>query len=254
MVFPMSHPPRPKRNEYRKTLPRWAWSLPAILAACAVVEAAPKPPATKPPPAPPKPKAEAPAPQSEATGSFLITSRSVGPVRIGMKLSEAQRLLPGVVLQRQFDGEGLPWVALIRNDEVLLSVLADDPGAKRKGHATPEDAADPRYFTEENRIDETQSIDVIQVFHPSFRTAQGVGPETPLPEVEQKYGKLRRIEWSAVEQREYAFFERQPKHLFFRVDGGTAGEAGLYKKKRGATAVTRRYAPTARILGVMVGQ
>jgi hypothetical protein len=230
--------------------PLWAWSLVAILTAGAVVEAAPQPPTTQSMQA----QSKAPAPPAEVTGPFLITSRSVGPVRIGMKLSEAQRLLPGVVLQRQFDGEGLPWVALIRNDEVLLSVLADDPGAKRKGRPAPDDAADPRYFTEENRIDGTQSIDVIQVFHPSFRTAQGVGPETPLSEVEQKYGKLRRIEWSAVEQREYAFFERQPKHLFFRVDGGTAGEAGLYKKKRGATAVTKRYAPTARILGVMVGQ
>jgi hypothetical protein len=212
---------------------RWTWIAAMLLAGCGMAAAAPKPP---------------------VPGNRLITDRSVGPVRIGMKLSEARRLLPGSVLQRQFDGDGLPWVAILQNDEVLMLVLADDPGADRNG-SLAEDLRHPaRLLTTENRIDATHPIDVIQVFHPAFRTAEGVGPETPLQDVEQKYGKLRRIEWSEVEQREFAYFSHQPKHLQFRVDGGSAGEAGLYGKRKGATAVTRRYTPSARVLSVTVSQ
>ena len=209
------------------------WAAAILMAGCGMAMAAPKA-------APPR--------------SRLITGNSVGPVRIGMKLAEARRLLPGSVLQRQFDGEGLPWVAILRNSEVLMLVLADDPGVDRNGSLAGDLRHPTSLLTTENRIDETQRIDVIQVFHSAFRTLEGVGPETPLQEAEQKYGKLRRIEWSEVEQREYAYFSRSPKHLFFRVEGGSAGEAGLYGKKKGATAVTRHYAATARVLSITVGQ
>lgn len=192
------------------------------------------------------------APKSAVPGNRLITYNSVGPIRIGMKLSEVRRLLPGVSFQRQFDGEGLPWVAILQNHVVLMLVLADDPGADRNGSLAGDLKHPVRLLTTENRIDETYAIDVIQVFHPEFRTAEGIGPETSLRDVEKKYGKLRRIEWSEIEQREFAYFHHQPKNFVFRVDGGSAGEAGLYGKKKRATAVTREYASSARVMGLMI--
>lgn len=192
------------------------------------------------------------APKAVVSGARLITTQSAGPVRIGMKLAEVRRALPGCSLQRQFDGEGLPWVAVMQHDEVLMLVLADDPGADRNGSLAGDLKNPVKLLTTENRIDESRAVDVIQVFHSSFRTAEGVGPESSIRDVEQKYGKLRRIEWSEVEQREYAYFSHQPKQLLLRVDGGSAGEAGVYGKRKGATAVTKRYASAARVLGVMI--
>ena len=63
-------------------------------------------------------------------------------------------------------------------------------------------------------------IEVISVFNERFKTQDQVYPGMLLKEVEKKWGKLKEIVISDADSGEYAKFEKQPKKLTLKVDGG----------------------------------
>ncbi|MCW3053730.1 MAG: hypothetical protein JWN14_2900 [Chthonomonadales bacterium] len=79
-----------------------------------------------------------------------------------------------------------------------------------------------------------------------------------LKEAERIYGKVKEIQMSEIEAREYATFSRDPVGLTFRVRAAS-GVAGLYPpEKAGNPSASRhasKYASDARIysIGVSVG-
>ena len=85
---------------------------------------------------------------------------------------------------------------------------------------------------------------------PTCHTASGVHPGMKIKDVEAKLGKVKRIQLSEIEAREYATFARQPKHFGFRVEQGT----GIYSGKGGAPNQTWRYRQTGRIEAISVSQ
>ena len=71
--------------------------------------------------------------------------------------------------------------------------------------------------------DSTQQITWLETPSPACRTAHGILPRMALRDAEKTLGKVRDIELSAVEMRQFARFTQQPKWLNIRVRGGDFG-------------------------------
>src|SRR5437660_696456 len=107
----------------------------------------------------------------------LITSRSVGPVRLGMSVAAAKRALKGFTLERTRDGEVAALIAVERGKNTVMIMFAGehDDGAALNRKALIED---------------------IQVLDSSYATKAGVHPGMLLSEVEKHYGKVKEVELS----------------------------------------------------------
>ena len=154
---------------------------------------------------------------------MLVDSTGVGPVRLGMTIAEARRVLPGWTFERTSDGEGVALVSVERRSERMVLQAGED------------DAAAP--------VDTTKRIRLVEVFSPGFRTVDGVRVGSLLPDVERLHGPVVTILRSEIESREYVSFERQPAGIVFRIDS-----KGVFAPDSNRT---RRYAPDARIFSMM---
>jgi hypothetical protein len=172
------------------------------------------------------------SPQSvskNASQNRLISESSVGPVRLGMRVSAARKALPGFKFSRTRDGDGVALIAVEHNGRTMMTLYAGEPN--------PEAA-----------IKERAVIEFIEAWDESYRTAAGVHPKMPLREVEQKYGKFKEIMVSEIEQREYATFARQPAGITLRVMNEN-GSGGIYAA--GQNKATS-YADGAYILSISI--
>jgi hypothetical protein len=163
------------------------------------------------------------------SSASLITENSVGPVRLGMTVTQARKALPGFTLSRTSDGEGLALIAVKRGGKTLMTLYADE--------ANPD-----------ARIDERAVIEFVEAWDAGYRTAAGVHPTMLLREVERKYGKLEEIILSEIEQREFATFANQPAGINLRVMNEN-GMAGVYSDgQRKATT----YAPATYVFAISI--
>ncbi len=146
----------------------------------------------------------------------LITSNSVGDVKIGMKVAEARKALKGYNLERTSDGEGVALIGVNRDgSEYIMTIYAGEEDTEVK-------------------IDENAKIEMIEVWFSDHMTAEGVHPRMKISDVEKKYGKVKEILMSPIESREYATFAKQPRGLQFRLLG-EGMDAGKYKKGENKT-------------------
>ncbi|MGH9968778.1 MAG: hypothetical protein ACREBG_13245 [Pyrinomonadaceae bacterium] len=159
----------------------------------------------------------------------LITENSVGPVRLGMTVTQARKALPGFTLSRTSDGEGLALIAVKRGGKTLMTLYA--------GEANPD-----------ARVNERAVIEFVEAWDVGYRTAAGVHTTMPLRDVERKYGKLEEIILSEIEQREFATFANQPAGISLRVMNEN-GLAGVYSDgQRKAT----RFAPSSYVFSISI--
>ena len=165
----------------------------------------------------------------KAVLDFLITDNSVGPVRLGTTVAQARRALRGFTLSRTSDGEGIALIAVKRGKLIVMTLYAGEQN--------------PR-----SRINERAKIEFIEVWDSRYHTAEGVHPKMPLPEVEQKYGKLKEIMVSEIEVREFATFVTQPAGFQWRVTNAN-GMAGIYSQGQNTTT---RYTPSAYLKSISI--
>jgi len=159
----------------------------------------------------------------------LITSRSVGPVRFGMTVAEASKALSGFSVKQTKDAEGFPVVTVERDGEWVMDIYSTD---------------------EQPPLSSTAKVTLIRVGSSGFATAEGVGPGTPLAEVERTYGKVTQIILTELEGRETAEFARQPSWFSFQIGDGNGSEGGLYPSDGGNKTVA--YKPSAQVIQVWV--
>ena len=162
----------------------------------------------------------------------LVTRTSAGPVRIGMTIAEARKAMPGVAFARTMDGDGVALVELKRGEKLEMMLYGGE--------------ADPQ-----SPIDENAKVEVIIVWGPAYKTAEGVHPGMPLSEVEKKYGKVVKIRMSEIESREYAEFERQPAGLQFRTGLPEVGIVGTYPQ---GSLETKVFSPSAVVSQIEIYQ
>jgi hypothetical protein len=131
---------------------------------------------------------------------YLITSNSVGSVTLGMTIKQAIELIKPERYERIGPGDSGFHTYIKEYDEVLFSMYS---------------SRDQNYI-----INPDVKIEVISVFNERFKTQDQVYPGMLLKEVEKKWGKLKEIVISDADSGEYAKFEKQPKKLTLKVDGG----------------------------------
>ena len=129
----------------------------------------------------------------------LITTKKVGPIRLGMTLAEARKAAPHATFKRTSDGDGAALVAITLAPNASMQVWADE-----------DDPAKP--------IDWKKRIRSIETFSKAFRTAEGAHPGSLVRDLNRMYGATKAIEVTEIESRRYITFERHPAGFLFRLD------------------------------------
>lgn len=146
--------------------------------------------------------------------SELITSASVGDVKLGMTVGEARKVLKGFTLGPGGGSEGLTFIGVFDGEKQILE-FGEYGERDEDGNLPP--------------IDENQIIKYIGILDPRFKTAENIGIGTSVEEIEKHYGKLKEIFFDQ-HVGEIAYFSNAPKGLDFLLIGKDAkyGEAGNY--------------------------
>ncbi len=133
----------------------------------------------------------------------LITSRSAGVIKLGASAAQARRAARPLKVSKGvnvFEGDML---SRVTNGKKLVMTF----------------------------IEYTGKITSIEVFDPTYRTAEGVHVGMKLEAIEKKYGKLKKIVIDEQNDGEFAVFADQPKGLRFRLAvSGKGKRAGIYAK------------------------
>jgi hypothetical protein len=156
----------------------------------------------------------------------LITSSSMGRIRLGMTLDEARRTFGSTaVLSRTEDGDCAAFVAVMEGQEHTMTLWANE-----------EDPARP--------IDWSRPIEYIDTFNDAFHTEAGVRPGALVEDVMRLLGPVTEIVESEIESRQFITFERQPPALTFRLD-----YTGIFT---GGSRRTTRFSAGAKILSIAI--
>lgn len=167
-----------------------------------------------------------------AAAECLIQKDGIGGIKLGQNLKQVKQKFPKAKMERESDAEGVAFVAITLSKDVMVLAFQNgdnDPDTPIKLH---------------------KKINFLETDSPTCHTASGVHPGMKIKDAEAKLGKVKGIQLSEIEAREYATFARQPKHFRFRVEQG----AGIYPGKGEAPNQTRRYRQTGRIETISVSQ
>lgn len=153
----------------------------------------------------------------------LVTRISIGPVRLGMTLEDAKRVLRRATLERGTDGDGVALVAVKVDgvEQFYLFAEEEDPEAPIRWSA---------------------SISSMTTFNPYYHTAEGVHPGSRIEDVKKIYGRVVEISLSEIESRQYIDFSKDPPGLSFRLN-----YSGIFPDN---SRSTREYGAKAEIFGI----
>ncbi|HHX2510985.1 TPA: hypothetical protein ACU8BF_001975 [Neisseria subflava] len=167
-----------------------------------------------------------------AAAECLIQKDGIGGIKLGQNLKKVKQKFPKAKMDKTNDADGMSFIAITLSKDILVFASQDgedDPDAPIKLH---------------------KKINFLETDSPTCHTTSGVHPGMKIKDAEAKLGKVKGIQLSEIEAREYATFARQPKHFGFRVEQG----AGIYPGKGETPNQTRRYHQTARIEAISVSQ
>ena len=145
-----------------------------------------------------------------AEPEFLITGDALGPIHMGMTMEELIAAMPDATIEHEpyFSGEIAEAECIVIDGERVACVTLYPPF---------------------DGSSDVPVIDYIFTASPRARTAEGVGPGTPLADAEAAYGEAT-AQISIIESREYVEFADHPHSLSFRI--GALDEdvwrAGIY--------------------------
>lgn len=144
-----------------------------------------------------------------AADIHFVSAIGIGPVKLGMTLAEAKKLLPArAKFEQAENAEGADLIS-VEIDSQYLMILRPD---KENPSGTP--------------IDWSRRITYIETFDPECHTAEGVHPDSRIRDVEKVLGKTKEVTITEIESREFIDFEKQSKRFLFRSDyvGGYAND------------------------------
>ena len=197
---------------------------------------------TSPPEAPANPADAAPAVEQTAQrdDERLLTPRQVGRVRLGMSVAEVKRLFPSATF-RLVPLPDIPAIVAVKQpggDDILY--FGTERTGEDGGGALPRD---------DERVTQLVTKD------PRFRTAEGVGPGSPLEDATKAYGAATLFYSPDVE---YAKFGAGPAAGFGFLLAPPSGQksAGIYdtspEETEGGFKRSTRFHPGAKISYVSI--
>lgn len=163
------------------------------------------------------------------SADFMISANGIGSARVGMSVGQLKQLLGGTA---EFQVKS-PFI--VDFDAIAIRQSGED-----------------QYYIlypAGSRLADSDVIEALVTNNPNYRTAQGVGPGTPLKQAEAVYGDAT-LSYNLVnESREYAKFGKQPTATIrFRLGAANDGSlAGIYPSQKGEFNQTKDYKKTAAI-------
>lgn len=181
------------------------------------------------PDASPTPAPESPAAASP-TAPTQISATGLGVAELGMTFGELKAAMPEATFTVEspfmvdFDA-----IAVAQDGEVQFYIL----------------------YLAGDTFDDTAVLQGLLTENPEYRTAEGIGPGSPIAEAEAVYGNAILAYNTDNESREYVRFAQHPAgNLAFRT--GTGPEAGLYPDVDASYHETEDYRPDATIQSAMI--
>lgn len=162
----------------------------------------------------------------QAQKNFRITSDGAGGIRLGMTVKQARASLPKCRFVRTSDGEGVALVGVRCGGKEIITFYTGEEDVSKK-------------------IDQLRRIEFIEVWDPRFKTADGVHVDMPLRDVERILGKVKEIEITPIESREYVTFSKDRKGIGYRTYGG------IYVRPN---VKTKKYEPGSTIHSIQVSR
>lgn len=169
-----------------------------------------------------------------ASKAVTISAEGIGSARVGMRLGELKTMLRG---KAEFKVKS-PF--MVDFDAIAISQLGKDQYYILYPAGIP--------------LSDTDVIEALVTDNPNYRTAQGVGPGTPIKQAEAVYGDATLSYNLLNESREYVKFAKQPsKAISFRTKA-TPGQqlAGIYPSSKAELKDTKEFHKTASIARVEV--
>lgn len=164
----------------------------------------------------------------------LISADSIGPARVGMTLEQLKQLMAG---KAEFQVKS-PFI-------VDFDAIAVTEGGKAQFYILYPAGAP---------LADSDIIEALITDNPNYRTAEGIGPGTPIQKAEAVYGDATLSYNTFNESREYVKFAKQPsKSMSFRL--GAANDdslAGVYPASKGESNETKEFKKNASIRFVEV--
>ncbi len=169
-----------------------------------------------------------------ASKAFTISAEGIGPARVGMRLRELKKVLEG---KAEFKVKS-PF--MVDFDAIAVSQSGKDQYYILYSAGTP--------------LSDADVIEALVTDNPNYRTAQGIGPGTPIKQAEAVYGDATLSYNLLNESREYVNFSKQPsKGISFRTKGPQGQElAGIYPSSKAELKSTKDFQKTASIAWVEV--
>lgn len=164
-----------------------------------------------------------------ASKEQLISAEGIGVARVGMTLGELKQLLAG---KAEFTVKS-PFI-------VDFDAIAVSQGGENQFYIL---------YPTLLRLAETDIIEALVTDNPNYRTAEGVGPGTPIKDAKTAYGDASLSYNTQNESREYVKFAKlNTKAIAFRVKPPQGKSvAGLYSSSKGELKQTKDFQPTATI-------
>ncbi len=136
--------------------------------------------------------------------NVLITATSVGPLKLGMTVGEARRVLTGLTIAAAPGSEGYSSLGAYEGEKLILELGAYFVQADENGELPP--------------IDENEKISSIGVIDSRYSTAEGVRVGTTIADAEKYFGKLKSIFFDQ-HSGEFGEFTNAPGGFTFMLSG-----------------------------------
>jgi len=150
---------------------------------------------------------------SQTTDAYLITSNSVGPVRLGMTLAQVRKAV-GLMKIKKVEGiEGTPALELMSSSQTDMVLYFKDNESM------------DRFSKNVSKIYESSKVEMINVLSDRYQTSQGVRIGTLLSKAEKQLGKLENIFYTESRGENVAVFKAFP-NLMFSVSGNLVFKEG----------------------------
>jgi hypothetical protein len=150
---------------------------------------------------------------SQTTDEYLITSNSVGPVRLGMTLAQVRKAAGRMKLKKGKGIEGIPAVEVMSGSQTdMVLYFKDNDGMDR-------------FSKNASKIYEFSKVEMINVLSDRYQTSQGVRIGTLLAKAEKQLGKLENISHTEPRGENVAVFKAFP-NLMFSVSGNLVFKEG----------------------------
>ncbi len=163
---------------------------------------------------------------------YLVTKDSVGKIKIGMTIGEAEKVLNGMEFRPVPEGEGEGMsIGVFEGEKLQLEIgYWGYPEFEKDSKGAPiyMDPNGKRLEPKLPPFDKNQRIIIINIYDPRYKTAEGVHIGMTIADAEKKYGNVLLTQTAISHVWEVGEFPNAPTYLGFAFKASVNDTVGIY--------------------------